>query len=142
MLSNFTCGGKSAMPAPTMNAAITRLGQVSINAHDLERATSFYRDTIGLTFLFTTGNMSFFDCGGVRLMVTPPERPEFDHPGSVLYFSVGDIQGFHSQMEGKGVRFEAKPHLIARLPTHDLWMAFFYDSENNLMALMSEVARG
>jgi methylmalonyl-CoA/ethylmalonyl-CoA epimerase len=112
-----------------------------MHAHNLDRAVAFYRDTLGLPLLFTAGNMGFFDCGGVRLMVTLPEKPEFDHPGSVLYFSVPDIESAYRQLEAKNVRFEAKPHLIARLPAHDLWMAFFYDSEDNLLALMSEVAR-
>ena len=129
------------MSTATVGIGISRLGQVSMNAHNLERAVAFYRDALGLPLLFTTGNMGFFDCGGVRLMSTLPEKPEFDHPGSVLYFSVPDIESAYRQLEAKNVRFEAKPHLIARLPAHDLWMAFFYDSENNLLALMSEVAR-
>jgi methylmalonyl-CoA/ethylmalonyl-CoA epimerase len=129
------------MSTATAGIGISRLGQVSMNAHNLDRAVAFYRDTLGLPLLFTAGNMGFFDCGGVRLMVTLPEKPEFDHPGSVLYFSVPDIESAYRQLEAKNVRFEAKPHLIARLPAHDLWMAFFYDSEDNLLALMSEVAR-
>lgn len=129
------------MSTATVGIGISRLGQVSMNAHNLDRAVAFYRDTLGLSLLFTAGNMGFFDCGGVRLMLTLPEKPEFDHPGSVLYFSVPDIELAYRQLEAKNVRFEAKPHLIARLPAHDLWMAFFYDSENNLLALMSEVAR-
>ena len=128
------------MSTATVGIGISRLGQVSMNAHNLDRAVAFYRDTLGLPLLFTTGNMGFFDCGGVRLMLTLPEKPEFDHPGSVLYFSVPDIESAYRQLEAKNVRFEARPHLIARLPAHDLWMAFFYDSENNLLALMSEVA--
>lgn len=129
------------MSTATVGIGISRLGQVSMNAHNLDRAVAFYRDTLGLPLLFTTGNMGFFDCGGVRLMLSLPEKPEFDHPGSVLYFSVPDIESAYRQLETKNVRFEAIPHLIARLPAHDLWMAFFYDSENNLLALMSEVPR-
>ena len=129
------------MSTATVGIGISRLGQVSMNAHNLDRAVAFYRDTLGLPLLFTSGNMGFFDCGGVRLMLSLPEKPEFDHPGSVLYFSVPDIESAYRQLEAKNVRFEARPHLIARLPAHDLWMAFFYDSENNLLALMSEVAR-
>jgi methylmalonyl-CoA/ethylmalonyl-CoA epimerase len=129
------------MNAATTGIGITRLGQVSVNVHNLDRAVSFYRDTLGLSLLFTTGNLGFFDCGGVRLMLTPPEKPEFDHPGSVLYFSVPDIESAHRQLAAKDVRFLDKPHLIARLPNHDLWMAFFNDSEGNLLALMSEVPR-
>ena len=119
--------------------AISRLGQISINAHDVDRATAFYRDVLGLPLLFTAGPLSFFDCGGVRLMLTHPEKPEFDHPSSVLYFAVPDIAAAHRQMLNSGVRFEGEPHLIARMPNHDLWMAFFRDSEENLLALMCEL---
>ncbi|HKN33730.1 MAG TPA: VOC family protein [Terriglobales bacterium] len=118
---------------------ISRLGQVAINVHDLERATAFYRDALGLPLLFTAGGMAFFNCGGVRLMLTRPEKPEFDHPGSVLYFNVPDIQSAYRVMQEHGAQFEGQPHLIARMPDHDLWMAFFRDSEQNLLALMSEV---
>jgi len=129
------------MSAATVTAGISRLGQIAINVHDAQRATAFYRDTLGLPLLFSAGNLSFFDCGGVRLMLSPPEKPEFDHPSSVLYFNVPDINAAYQQLTGKSVRFEDQPHIIARMPNHDLWMTFFRDSENNVMALMSEVAR-
>jgi methylmalonyl-CoA/ethylmalonyl-CoA epimerase len=74
-------------------------------------------------------------------MLTRPEKPEFDHPGSILYFAVPDIQATHATMKEKGVRFEDEPHVVARMPDHDLWMVFFRDSEGNLMGLMSEVAK-
>ncbi len=119
--------------------AISRLGQIAINVHDVDRATAFYRDILGLPLLFTAGNLAFFDCGGVRLMLNRPEKPEFDHPGSVLYFTVPDIVSAHRQMLSAGVHFEDKPHLIARMPTHDLWMMFFRDPEGNLLALMCEM---
>jgi catechol 2,3-dioxygenase-like lactoylglutathione lyase family enzyme len=127
------------MNAATVGIGISRLGQIAVNVHDLDRAISFYRDNLGLPLLFTTGGLGFFDCGGVRLMLSRPEKPEFDHPSSVLYFTVPDIQDAHRQLIAKGVRFEGEPHLIARMPDHDLWMAFFRDSEENLLALMSEV---
>ena len=129
------------MSATATGIGISRLGQVSMNVHDLDRAIAFYRDTLGLPLLFTTGNLGFFNCGGVRLMLSPPEKPEFDHPGSVLYFAVEDIKAVHQQLVAKSVNFEQEPHLIARLPDHDLWMAFFRDTEGNLLALMSEVHR-
>jgi catechol 2,3-dioxygenase-like lactoylglutathione lyase family enzyme len=119
---------------------ISGLGQVAINVHDLARATAFYRDQLGLPFLFTAGRLAFFDCGGVRLMLSPPEKPEFDHPSSILYFKVTDIAAAHAQMKQAGVRFEDQPHVIARMPSHDLWMCFFRDSEENLLGLMSEAA--
>jgi methylmalonyl-CoA/ethylmalonyl-CoA epimerase len=127
------------MTTAATSVGISRLGQVAINVHDLERATAFYRDVLGLPLLFTTGGMAFFDCGGVRLMLARPEKPEFDHPSSVLYFNVPDIKNTHRVMQEHGAKFEDEPHLIARMPDHDLWMTFFRDSEQNLLALMSEV---
>ena len=121
--------------------AIRRLSQVSVNAHDLERATEFYRDRLGLEHLFSGGTMAFFDLAGVRLMLSLAERPEHDHPGSILYLDVADIEASHRALEARGVRFDREPHLIATLATTDLWMAFFRDSEGNLLALSSEVAR-
>ena len=127
------------MTAATLPIGISRLGQIAINVHDLDRATAFYRDILGLPLLFTTPALAFFDCGGVRLMLSPPEKPEFDHPGSVLYFTVSDIASAHRQMLGRVVHFEDAPHLIARMPTHDLWMTFFRDPDQNLLALMCEM---
>jgi methylmalonyl-CoA/ethylmalonyl-CoA epimerase len=130
------------MDTVTAGIGISRIGQIAINAHDVERSCTFYQDTLGLKLLFKAGpGLAFFDCGGVRLMLTRPEKPEFDHPGSVLYFSVSDIQAAHATMKDKGVRFEDEPHLIARMPDHELWMVFFRDTEGNLMALMSEVRK-
>ena len=119
------------------------IGQASINVHDVERAVAFYRDALGMRFLFQAGpKMAFFDCAGVRLMLAVPEKPEFDHPSSVFYFKVADIQAVATTLESRGVVFEGPPHMIAKMPDHDLWMAFFRDSEGNLQALMSEVPRG
>jgi methylmalonyl-CoA/ethylmalonyl-CoA epimerase len=102
----------------------------------------FYQDVLGLKLLFEAPpGLAFFDCGGVRLMIDRPEKPEFDHPSSILYFAVPDIQAAHAQLKQSGVHFEDEPHVIARMPDHDLWMAFFRDPEDNLMALMSEVAK-
>ena len=129
------------MTAATPPIAISRLGQIAINVHNVDRATAFYRDILALPLLFTAGSLAFFDCGGVRLMLTHPEKPEFDHPSSVLYFAVPDITGAHQQMLNSGVRFEDEPHLIARMPNHDLWMTFFHDSEENLLALMCEMPK-
>jgi methylmalonyl-CoA/ethylmalonyl-CoA epimerase len=93
-----------------------------------------------LKLLFKSApGLAFFDCGGVRLMLSGAEKPEFDHPSSVLYFAVADIRSAFGKMKESGVHFEDEPHLIARMPAHDLWMTFFRDSEGNLMGLMSEV---
>ena len=121
---------------------ISRIGQIAINAHDVDRATAFYQNALGLKLLFKAPpGLAFFDCGGVRLMLSRPEKAEFDHPSSVLYFAVPDIQVAHVRMKESGVKFEDEPHLIAKMPDHDLWMTFFRDSEGNLIGLMSEVAR-
>ena len=121
---------------------ISRVGQIAINAHEVKRAAAFYRDALGLKLLFEAGpGLAFFDCGGVRLMLTRPEKPEFDHPSSILYFAVPDIQAAFAGMKEKGVELQDEPHVIARMPDHDLWMVFFRDSEGNLMGLMGEVAK-
>jgi methylmalonyl-CoA/ethylmalonyl-CoA epimerase len=113
-----------------------------MNIQDLERATSFHRDQLQLPFLFAAaGTMSFFDVGGTRLMLSLPSAPEFDHPGSILYLDVADIGRAHTELPGRGVRFEQAPHLVAPLAHADLRLAFFRDSEGNLLALSSEVAR-
>jgi methylmalonyl-CoA/ethylmalonyl-CoA epimerase len=141
MLINIAMEVKD-MSAAATGIGITRLGQVAINAKDVERAAAFYAEKLGLKLLFKAPpGLAFFDCGGVRLMLDRAEKPEFDHPSSVLYFAVPDIQAAYAKLKESEVRFEDEPHLIARMPTHDLWMTFFRDSEGNLLALMSEVAR-
>ena len=120
---------------------IKNIGQISIIVHDLPRATQFYRDTLGLPLLFTAPHLAFFDCGGVRLMLGPAETPELDHPSSILYFRVPDLKAAHQRLVDQGVEIVAPPRLIAPMPTHDLWMNAFRDSEGNLLELMSEVPR-
>jgi catechol 2,3-dioxygenase-like lactoylglutathione lyase family enzyme len=119
--------------------AIQQIGQIAINVHDTNRAVEFYNDVLGLKLLFRAGRLAFFDCGGVRLMLSPPETPEFDHPSSILYFKVDDIQSAYERLIRLNVKAEDKPHVVARMPDHDLWLAEFRDSEGNLMALMAEV---
>jgi len=118
---------------------IDRIGQIAIRVHDLDRAINFYRDVLGLKFLFRAPNLGFFDCGGVRLMLDTPEDKSADHPSSILYFKVGDIKQSFADIVKRGAASVAEPHMIARMPDHELWMGFFKDSEENTMALMSEV---
>jgi len=129
------------MGSEATEIGISRLGQVAINVQNVERATAFYRDVLGLRFLFAAGQLAFFDCGGVRLMLDRPETPEFDHPSSILYFSVPDIQAAHGKLVDSGAAIVEAPRIIAPMPDHDLWMSFFRDTEGNVMALMSEVPR-
>ena len=125
--------------APSAQLGITQIRQIAINVHDVERAVAFYRDVLELKLLFSAGNMGFFDCGGVRLMLSLPSAPEFDHPSSILYFKVGDIQSAYARLVERKVKTEDQPHVIARMPDHDLWLTAFRDSEGNLLELMSEV---
>jgi len=118
-------------------SAVSRLGQISLTVTNLERSKEFYRDRVGLPLLFEVPNLAFFDCGGVRVMMTLPEGD--DPPSnSVLYFLVPDIDAKYGEMKANGVEFVRDPHLLAKMPDHELWMAFFRDPDQNLMALMSE----
>jgi methylmalonyl-CoA/ethylmalonyl-CoA epimerase len=127
------------MSDQAMRNAPQSIGQIAINAHDVPRATAFYREVLGLTLLFEAGGMSFFDCGGVRLMVGKASGPEYDHPGSILYYRVADIHAADAGLREKGAHVEGKPHLVAKLPDHELWMVFARDTEGNMFALMSEI---
>ena len=129
------------MCAATGNLGITNIGQISIIVKDVERATAFYRDVLGLPLLFTVPSMAFFDCGGVRLMLGTASSPEYDHPSSIFYFRVPDVQAGYQRLVEHSVEIVAPPRLIAPMPTHDLWMTAFKDSEGNIHQLMSEVPR-
>jgi methylmalonyl-CoA/ethylmalonyl-CoA epimerase len=129
------------MSAAPASLGIMNIGQISINVHDLQRAMAFYRDVLGLPLLFTVPNLAFFDCGGVRLMLGLAETPEFDHPSSILYFRVPDLNAAYQRLVELRVQIFAPPRLIAPMPTHDLWMSAFRDTEGNIHQLMSEVPR-
>ena len=123
------------------NLSSSRIVQIAVVANDVARAKVFYRDILGLPFLFDAGpTLAFFDCAGVRLMITTTEgRDEFAPPGSMLYFFIEDINKTFATLREKGVQFMAEPHMIAKMPDHDLWLAEFKDSEGNFLALMSEI---
>jgi methylmalonyl-CoA/ethylmalonyl-CoA epimerase len=119
---------------------LSAIGQIAINVHDIERAVEFYRDKLGMKFLFSAPpNLAFFDCAGIRLMLSPPAKPEFDHPSSIIYFNVDDIQLAYATLSARAVEFEEKPAFVANMGTYDLWIASFRDSENNLLAMISNV---
>ena len=119
-------------------AGLSRIHQVSMRAHDIERAVRFYRDALGLPFLFAAPpRLAFFDCDGVRLMLSTPE-PGFDHPGSILYFAVDDIRQMRDTLTSRGIAFKTEPHKIATLADREVWLADFEDTEGNTLALMSE----
>src|SRR5437588_8123494 len=122
--------------------SLGEIGQISVNVHDFDRAVAFYKDMLGIKHLFSVpGRMAFFDCRGIRLMLAIPERPDLDHPSSILYFKVEDIEATYDSLVKRGAHFEGKPILVAPMQTHDLWLAEFRDSENNVLALMCEKAK-
>jgi methylmalonyl-CoA/ethylmalonyl-CoA epimerase len=120
---------------------LSRIGQIAVPVRDLDRAVAFYRDALGLPFLFRVPNLAFFDCAGTRLMLSLPERGETEQRASILYFAVDDIQGAYEALCARDVPFDDGPHVVARMDTYDLWMAFFRDPDGNLFGVMSEVAR-
>jgi methylmalonyl-CoA/ethylmalonyl-CoA epimerase len=125
-------------PAPL---ALSRIRQIAQVVRDLPAAVAFYRDTLGMTLLFEVpGQLAFFDCAGVWLMLSPPEK-EFDHPGSVLYFEVEDIQAAHRTLVERGVDIIGEPHRIADMGTYELWMSFFRDLDRNPLALRAEIRK-
>jgi len=120
---------------------IRRVGQIAVVARDVKRATAFYRDTLGLRLLFEAPpGLSFFDCGGVRLMVSAPEGPD-GAGSSIVYYDVPDVHGAYDTLRARGVKFVDEPHVVAQLGPNDLWMVFLRDSEDNLLALMNERPR-
>ena len=120
---------------------IEKIGQIAIPVTDVERAIAFYRDVLGLTFLFQAGpNLAFFDCGGVRILLDKPEQGEFEKHSSVIYFSVSDIKSSFAEVAEKGAEVVDQPHLIARLADREVWMGFFRDPDKNVLALMSEIS--
>ena len=127
------------MPSVAAPVSLTRIGQIAVPVKEIPRAVAFYRDVLGMRFLFEFPNLAFFDCDGVRLMLDVPESEEFRHLASVIYYKVDDIRATHDALVARGVTFLGEPHLIAKMPDHELWMAFFRDPDENVLALMSEV---
>jgi methylmalonyl-CoA/ethylmalonyl-CoA epimerase len=121
-----------------VSSGLSSITQIAMTVRDTSRAVSFYRDSLGLQLLFEAPpNLAFFNCGGIRLMLSPAEGP-FEPPGSILYFAVDDIRLKHQELVARGVVFKSEPHLIAKLPDREVWIAGFEDSEGNTLALMAE----
>jgi methylmalonyl-CoA/ethylmalonyl-CoA epimerase len=116
---------------------LSTIGQIALTVTDVPRAIAFYKDALGLKLLFQMPTMGFFDCDGVRLMLSGSEK-QATH-GSVIYFKVPNIQNAWRELTVRGIAVEREPQMIAKMPDHELWMAFFRDPDQNLLALMSEV---
>ena len=122
------------MPSP-----LGPIGQIALTVADIKRAVAFYRDALGLPFLFEAPpGLAFFNCGGIRLMLSLPEGDFKPGASSVIYFRISDIEGTHAQLKSRGADFVDAPHLIAKLPDHELWMCFLRDPDGNTLALMEE----
>lgn len=119
---------------------IQKVGQIGIPVKNIERATAFYQEKLGLPLMFNTDTMAFFDCEGVRLLLTLPENDQFAHPSSVIYFQVADIKAKYEELLSCGVQFIGEPHVVAKIGDTETWMVFFKDSEENTHAFMSEVS--
>ena len=121
-----------------LNLRDAKIGQIAVVCQDVARATAFYRDTLGLQFLFAAGpGLAFVQCGGIRLMLSS-DNSGHDNLSSMLYYFVKDIEGTQRDLEAKGVQFVEQPHMIARMPDHELWLSAFKDSEGNVLGLMEE----
>lgn len=116
------------------------IGQIALTVNDLGQARAFYGDTLGMRFLFDAGTLAFFQCGSVRIMLTTGEGNRNTAPSdrTILYFRVTDLEGLHATLAARAVRFDEVPHLIARMPDHELWMASLRDPAGNLLGLMEE----
>lgn len=121
--------------APTLS----RIGQIAITVSDVDIALAFYRDALGLTFLFQAGpELAFLDAGGTRLMLTTPQGAGAVGANSVLYFKVSDITAVQAALVARGAREERPPQRAARMPDHELWIGFLRDPDGNLVGLMEE----
>ena len=123
-----------------MTTGLGPLAQVAVTFRDLPAAIAFYRDILSLPLMFETNGMAFFALGDVRLMMTAPEDPEFDHPASVLYLKVANIDATHAELVARGVLFDGEPHLIGKMGATEIWMAFFRDCEQHMLAITEERA--
>ncbi|MCM3574935.1 VOC family protein [Mesobacillus subterraneus] len=118
---------------------VQKIGQIGIPVKNIERATAFYQEKLGLSLLFNTDTMAFFDCEGVRLLLTLPENEQFAHPSSVIYLQVADIKAKYEELSAS-VQFIGEPHVVAKIGGTETWMVFFKDTEENTHAFMSEVS--
>lgn len=124
-----------------MDLAESTVGQILIPVKDLDKGTAFYRDTLGMKFLFSAPpQMSFFQAGSVRLLVGVPESEALAGHGSTIYFKVADIHAVHETLASRGVPFATEPHVVHRTPTMELWLTEFQDPDGNRLALMGEQA--
>ena len=126
----------------TAATAISEIGQIAIVVSDVAKAKAFYRDVLGLTFLFDAGpQLAFLRVGSVRLMLSTPQGHGEAGKNSILYFKVDDVNAAHAACVARGAKNERAPQMTARMPDHELWIGFVRDPDDNLVGLMSEVRK-
>jgi predicted enzyme related to lactoylglutathione lyase len=130
----------SRIIAPVSSVRVDRIGQIAITVTDLARAKSFYQHRLGIKFLFDAGGMSFFQCGDVRFLIGTAQQLD-PRAGTIVYFTVTDARAAHASLSAQGVEFIQEPQLVAKMPNHDLWIAFLKDPDGNVVGLMSENPR-
>lgn len=111
------------------------IAQIAVRVRDVPQATAFYRDKLGIPFLFEAPGLAFFRCGEIMLMLSNPSSAEFDHPSAILYFQVEEISATYQALTGRGVEFIDAPHVVHRDASMELWMAFFRDLDGNILAI-------
>lgn len=116
---------------------LNQIGQILVAVKDIDRAVGFYRDVLGMKFLFQFPGMAFFDCGGIRLYLGVAEKPEFDRT-SIIYYRVPSMADAVEVLKGRGVEFVGEPHKTHEDARHELWLAAFRDPDGNYLELMSE----
>lgn len=121
------------------NFGLDQIDQIAVPVEDLDRSMEFYRSKLGMKYLFRAGDLAFFDCAGIRLLLSRPEGDQIARHASTIYFKVQDIHQAHQTLTQRGVAFEDSPHLIADMGSYEIWMAFFRDSEHNLLAISSDI---
>ena len=120
-----------------------QIGQIALAITDTDRSETFYETTLGLRKLYRYGDLVFFDCAGVRLMLSPPEHGAAVEPGQgAIYFRVADLNLAVTGLKAKNIPIVSEPHLTAPMPDHDLWMAFIRDPDGHLIGLMMEAPKG
>ena len=121
---------------------LSQIGQIGLPVVDTDRSEAFYEQVIGLRKLYRFGDLSFFDCAGVRLFLDKVKEPDAFRPQGCIYFRCADIALTVAELEKRGVSFTLRPRLIAKMDDHDLWMAFFEDPDGHTLAVMQEAPKG
>jgi methylmalonyl-CoA/ethylmalonyl-CoA epimerase len=121
---------------------LSEIGQIALTVKDVEKATEYYRDVLGMQLLFEVPGMAFFRCGSIRLLLGSAELSEFEHPPTILYYRVEDIGAACETLRGRGAELERGPELTHKAEDHELWLAFLRDPDGHVLALMSEVPTG